>query len=108
MSQAQRIADHLKAGHTLTPLEALDLFGCNRLAARIHDINTAPSKYGLDRAIESKMVEVVVRDLDGRGEVVRARTAVVARYSYQPKKRPTLDELKMKAHGHTSYGRLAR
>lgn len=37
-SQKDRILDYLAAGRSLTPLEALDKFGCNRLAARIHEI----------------------------------------------------------------------
>jgi len=32
------IIKHLKEGKTLTSLEAVDLFGCTRLAARIHDL----------------------------------------------------------------------
>lgn len=38
MSQADRILEHMLAGYAITPLEALKLFGCNRLAARIADI----------------------------------------------------------------------
>lgn len=34
-SQENRILDYLKSGRSLTPLEALDLFGCLRLSARI-------------------------------------------------------------------------
>ena len=37
-TQNQRILAHLKAGHRLTPLEALDRFGCMRLGARIWDL----------------------------------------------------------------------
>jgi hypothetical protein len=37
-SQAQRILRHLQAGHSLTPLEALERFGCFRLAARVHEL----------------------------------------------------------------------
>jgi uncharacterized small protein (DUF1192 family) len=32
------ILRHLQSGATLTALDALDLFGCNRLAARIADL----------------------------------------------------------------------
>ena len=46
-SQTTAILAHLKAGHTLTALEALELFGCMRVGARIlelreagHDIRT--------------------------------------------------------------------
>ena len=37
-AQAKMIAAHLKAGKTITALEALQKFGCFRLAARIADI----------------------------------------------------------------------
>lgn len=35
MTQTERILQHLRAGNSLTPLEALQWFGCLRLAARI-------------------------------------------------------------------------
>jgi len=37
-SQNDRILGYLQEGNTITPLEALDLFGCFRLSARIHDL----------------------------------------------------------------------
>lgn len=37
-SQTDRIIDYLLTGKSITPLEALDLFGCFRLGARIADI----------------------------------------------------------------------
>jgi hypothetical protein len=37
-TQASRILDYLLAGHRLTPLDALNRFGCMRLAARIHEL----------------------------------------------------------------------
>jgi len=37
-SQAGLILRHLQSGGTLTALDALDLFGCNRLAARVADL----------------------------------------------------------------------
>lgn len=37
-SQNARIKSWLLQGHTLTSLEALNLFGCMRLASRIHDL----------------------------------------------------------------------
>ena len=46
-SQAQykRIAEYLMAGNSITQMEALNMFGCFRLASRINDIK----KYmGLD------------------------------------------------------------
>ena len=38
-SQSKKILAHLKAGKTITPLQALNLFGCMRLSARIYDLN---------------------------------------------------------------------
>ena len=37
-SQSKRILDYLKTGAVLTPQDALRLFGCFRLAARIKDL----------------------------------------------------------------------
>lgn len=37
-SQADAIALYLESGHELTPLQALEMFGCYRLAARIKDL----------------------------------------------------------------------
>lgn len=37
-SQTDLILEWMLAGHTITPLEALDRFKCNRLAARISEI----------------------------------------------------------------------
>jgi hypothetical protein len=37
-TQSDQILAHLKGGGTLTPLEALDKFGCFRLGARIWDL----------------------------------------------------------------------
>lgn len=37
-SQTDAILQHLKKGYSLTPLEALDLFGCFRLGARIWEL----------------------------------------------------------------------
>ena len=37
-SQCKRILDYLKEGNGITPIDALNLFGCFRLGARIADI----------------------------------------------------------------------
>jgi uncharacterized protein YjhX (UPF0386 family) len=37
-SQNERILQHLKRGGKITPLDALEKFGCFRLAARISDL----------------------------------------------------------------------
>jgi len=38
MSQNKQIADYLKKGKKLTTLDALNKFGCFRLASRINDL----------------------------------------------------------------------
>jgi len=50
-TQSSAILDYMLSGHAITPLEALDLFGCFRLGARIwdlrregHEIHAAPYK----------------------------------------------------------------
>lgn len=50
-SQSSRILSWLKRGRALTPLEALRLFGCLRLGARIYDLRCA------GHAIDARMVE---------------------------------------------------
>ena len=37
-SQTDRILEYMLSGESITPLEALNLFGCLRLGARIADI----------------------------------------------------------------------
>jgi hypothetical protein len=37
-TQANRILRYLQAGHRLTPWDALEQFGCFRLAARIYEL----------------------------------------------------------------------
>jgi hypothetical protein len=51
MSQTQKILSYLKSGKTLTPITALEKFGCFRLSGRIydlrdegHNIQTIPTK----------------------------------------------------------------
>ncbi len=51
MSQEQQILNHLKLGEGITPIDALQKFGCFRLAARIADLR----KDGWD--IHTEMVE---------------------------------------------------
>jgi Helix-turn-helix domain len=40
-TQAEAILEHLRAGGSITPLDALTEFGCFRLAARIYDLRRA-------------------------------------------------------------------
>jgi len=51
LSQNAQIAEYLRQGNSITPIDALKLFGCFRLGARIADIKKA---YGWD--IESNRV----------------------------------------------------
>ena len=37
-TQTAQILAHLKTGRSITPLDALDWFGCFRLGARIYDL----------------------------------------------------------------------
>ncbi|SFI83823.1 helix-turn-helix domain-containing protein [Albimonas pacifica] len=37
-TQRAQIRAHLEAGNSITPRQAQDLFGCDRLAARIHEL----------------------------------------------------------------------
>ena len=39
-SQAQQIKQHLLDGNKITPIDALTLFGCFRLGARIFDLKS--------------------------------------------------------------------
>jgi hypothetical protein len=51
-SQGEQILNHLRAGKHLTAMEALQRFGCLRLAARIKDLKDD------GHAIDSRMVEL--------------------------------------------------
>lgn len=50
-SQNALIRAWLKAGKTLTSLEALNLFGCMRLASRIHDLREQGLNIGTKKII---------------------------------------------------------
>ena len=50
MTQNQQIKSYLEKGKTITPLQALNKFGCFRLAARVNDLR----KEGLN--ISTKIV----------------------------------------------------
>ena len=65
MSQTTQILEHLETGAALTPLEALERFGCFRLAARIddlrnmgHPINTHKQKTSTGKTIASYRMAV--------------------------------------------------
>jgi hypothetical protein len=51
MTQTEQIREHLLTGRDITPLQALDTYGCFRLAARIDELRQA----GLDIETVSEM-----------------------------------------------------
>jgi hypothetical protein len=51
-SQNKQIKNWLETGNSITPIEALNLFGCFRLGARIHDLK---NKFGVN--IKTEIVE---------------------------------------------------
>ena len=53
MTQKEQIRDYLEKGNKITSLEALELFGCFRLASRISELR----KEGMD--IKSKTIKLV-------------------------------------------------
>lgn len=57
-SQCNKILAWLQAGKTITALEALDEFGCNRLAARIADLR--------NKGNDIKSVSITVTNRDGK------------------------------------------
>jgi hypothetical protein len=52
MTQTQQILNHLEKGNKLTALEALQLFGCFRLAARVQELRD------VGRDIKSQLVKI--------------------------------------------------
>ena len=73
MTQTQSILNHLQAGQSITPIEALERYGCFRLGARIWEIR---HKLGFD---------VVKETIETSGG------AKVARYTL--KQKPTQQKL---------------
>jgi len=49
-TQSAKILKHLEAGRTLTSIEALVLFSCERLASRISELRKAGHKISSSRA----------------------------------------------------------
>jgi Helix-turn-helix domain len=66
-SQKEMILAHLQSGQSITPLDALNLFGCFRLGARIFDLKA-----------EGHSIDMTLED-DGNGKHW-------ARYSLAPRK----------------------
>ena len=52
-TQCDRILRHLKTGATITAIEALNMFGCFRLAARISDLRKAGNDIVTDKVTTS-------------------------------------------------------
>jgi len=55
MTQTEQIRAHLVSGRDITPLEALDRYGCFRLAARVSDLRAT----GLD-------VQTITEEYNGK------------------------------------------
>lgn len=57
MTQAAQILFHIQAGQRITPFEALQLYGCFRLAARIHELRQAyPEIRSGKRKVGAKLI----------------------------------------------------
>lgn len=63
MSQLKQIKKHLNSGRSITPLQAQKLYGCMRLAARIHNLR-------------AKGMDIIAKPFHVGG-------AIVAKYSLQ-------------------------
>jgi len=48
-SQNKMILRHLTQGNSITPIDALNLFGCFRLSARVHDLKADGHNIKTDR-----------------------------------------------------------
>ena len=85
MSQEEAIRAHLESGRDITPVEALDRFGCFRLAARIDelrqaglDIETIIERRGRKRYARYKLRGPVQRSLFAPTEPTAIRSAAPA------------------------------
>jgi hypothetical protein len=54
MTQTQQILEHLSHGGSITPLEALQQFGCFRLASRISELRKAGHHIVVERVKDKK------------------------------------------------------
>jgi hypothetical protein len=55
MTQTEQILNHLKTGKAITPLGAIDRWGCMRLAARVLELK----EMGID--VKRRMIPVINR-----------------------------------------------
>ena len=53
-TQNQLIRQHLESGKTITPLEALSMYGCLRLGARIYDLKRDGLRIKTERKTNGK------------------------------------------------------
>lgn len=51
-SQTRRILEYLQEGKSITPLDALNMFGCFRLSARIKDLRN--DEFDIRTSMETK------------------------------------------------------
>lgn len=56
MSKCDRIRSWLRAGRAITPVEALNRFGCMRLAARIHEFRAEGLPIVTERVIRNGVI----------------------------------------------------
>lgn len=55
-TQTENILNYLKEGNSITPIEALNLFGCFRLSARIFDIREMGVEIETKRVVKNGKV----------------------------------------------------
>lgn len=60
-SQNKQILNYLNDGNSITPIDALNLFGCFRLGARIHDLKS--EGYDIKTEIKSINGKLIVPEL---------------------------------------------
>ena len=72
-TQAGHILAYLRAGNRITALEALDAFGCFRLAARIHELRRDGWQIS-ERTVETRggkrVAEYSMLGMEWKGEAV--------------------------------------
>ena len=76
-SQKQMIREYLEAGNTITPMEALTKFGCNRLSGRIKEIREDFEGENFIDQMSIKYIDTEMIPVIGFG----GQTKRVARYS---------------------------
>lgn len=55
-SQCRMILQHMASGKPITPLDALNLYGCFRLSARIFEIRDLGKQYGFEVITGKKQI----------------------------------------------------